>query len=333
MIRKGLLLLLGTGFVACDASDAAILIHGVSKAEVNMTTNLCLYKADVESTLPVAYLDTAASYGLTLPFIAENNLAPVESEVGTMDTTVVSKFGNLVSPVRYSVQWECDNTAFSGGALIIPHFDVQNGFCYDQRAEQSPSSFFGFDVVPVAGSAIEPTALGIFQATVIPPEFGQYIDDAFQLATLADSCCIESKATNCDGTGGGPSCTELANRFAILDRNGDLGLQVESEEPGEPSADIIRFQPFAVFDGSHAAQTNKPGNRNFGAGTMYSLRQRGVFEVVSTDGQTFQSAQTNMRVDIGRNMGPYWDVAADCQSVGNASAPCRLPVFDGCYNR
>jgi hypothetical protein len=278
-------------------------------------------------------LDTSAAYGLTLPFIAENNLAAIESDVGSGDNSIISKIGNLVSPVRYSVQWECDNTAFSGGALIIPHFDVQNGFCYDQRSEQSPSSFFGFDVVPVAGSAIEPTGLGIFHATVIPREFGQYIDDAFQLATLADSCCIESKATNCDGTGGGPSCTELANRFAILDRNGDLGLQVESEEPGEPSADILRFQPFAVFDGSHAAQTNKPGNRNPGFGTMYSLRQRGVFEVVSTDGQTFQSSQTNVRVNIGRNMGGYTQDVMTCQAYGNASAPCRTPYFDGCYNR
>ena len=78
MIRQGLLLLLGTSFVACDAIDAAVVIHGVAVADFDEETG-CTFTPDIESLVQSNFLDTAASYSLTLPFVAENNLAVVES--------------------------------------------------------------------------------------------------------------------------------------------------------------------------------------------------------------------------------------------------------------
>jgi hypothetical protein len=351
MIRRGFLILMGMSILACDANETAVVVTGVAQAAV--TDGFCTFDPTSEKIL-ASYLDTAASYTLGLPFVALNNLAEGVEDVGDEKTMITTPILNSVTPIRYSVNWECDNTAFSGGALIIPHFDTQKGFCLDQRSDQTPSGFFGFDVVPVAGAPIDPQTEGILHATVIPPEFGQHIDDAFEIATLADACCIETKASNCDGTGGSASCTELANIFAVLDRGGDIGLQVESDAPGEPSADILRFQPFAVFDGQHQATYNRPGSRNQGAAPAYLLRQKGVFQLITPDGLTVESSQTTHQVGVGRNLGVHSDACegpsgitgicldlggnevdavAYCQAYGFTGPPCRGPRFDGCYNQ
>ena len=333
MIRQGLCVLAISGLLACDVNDSAVIIGGVMPGSFDETAGGCTYEAG-GTPLVSNYLDTAGSHSLTLYFSVLNNLSVYQTNVGTQQLPAVSQIGNRVTPVRYSVQWECDTSAFSGGALIVPHFSTEQGFCIDSRNPQQPDTFFGFDIVPVGGGAIAPGEEGVFSANVIPPEFGEKLDDALQVATLADSCCTETAMSNCDGSTvdvEDSSCNNLQDIFDVLTRNdGGQQLLVQSEEPNTPSPTVQRFKPFAMFDGRYSYENNLAGGRFSSRARTFPVRQRGIFELVTTDGKTLQSSEVNHKVEIGRYLA-FSDDPIVCAASGQ-TAPCRTPAFDPCLN-
>jgi|GEM_PF-6412062 len=331
MIRQGICALMISGLLACDVNDAAVIIGGVIPGSFDENIGTCSYENAGEG-LVSNYLDLAASHSLTLHFRVLNNLTALDSNVGTLQMPALSQIGNRVTPIRYSVQWECDTSAFSGGALIVPHFSTEQGFCIDSRNPQQPDTFFGFDIVPVGGAAIAPGEEGVFSANVIPSEFGEKLDDAIQVATLADSCCTETAMSNCDGSTADvedSACNNLQDIFDVLTRNNGQPLLVQSEEPNTPSPTVQRFKPFAMFDGRYSYENNLAGGRFDSGSRTFPVRQRGIFELVTTDGKTLQSSEVNQRVEIGRYLGRSDDPLV-CAATGQTATPCRAPVFDPC---
>lgn len=327
MIRKGLIFLfISSGISACGVPDNVIVVHGLAKTSVDSATGNCeSIDVNLGTERPtVSYLDTAVSLSLNVPLLVTNNLSDAENDIGTGDTELKVDYHNSVTPLRYSLKWECDSTAFSGGALIIPHFSAEDAFCYDTRNTQSSGAFSEFDIVPVSGFPIDPQGSSAWFAQIIPPEFGQHIQDAFNIAQWADECCAQS--SNCSGNrmpGAAPACDKLEALFSTIDPNGEKGLIVASEDPEVASPLLTRFAPFSVFNNFHLA-TNLDTNK-------YAVRQRGVFEAATPDGQTLQSAEVVTRVNMGQYMGTLLNLEADPMICGGATV-CRTPIFDACTN-
>jgi len=328
MIRNGLILLASAGFLACDVPDTALLVHGQATAKFDEMANTCTFKGDPDDNdRPLwAELDTASSHTLEIPLIVENNLADTVNDISTGGGNLKNDMKNSATPLRYSLQWECDNSAFSGQGLIIPHFDAATPFCYDKRNEQTPASFFGFDVVPVFGASIAPTESRPWRVQVVPPEFGQHIDDAFRIAAMADECCSQDN-DNCTGTVmGGKDCANdqdacacITEFFQTLDPNGEKGLTVASDDPEVPSPLLQRLAPFSVFDNLYANSPTFDSRK-------YSVRQRGVFEAAMPDGETIQSSQTITSIRLGRYM------SVDTVSPGCQTQVCRFAFANQCLN-
>jgi hypothetical protein len=328
MIRKGLIFLfISSGVSACGVPDNALVVHGLAGVEFDDTANTCEYSGDLGATrLISSRLDTAASFTLDVSLLVQNNLANTANDISSGGTELKIDHLNSLTPLRYSLQWECDNTAFSGGGggLIVPHFDAEKPFCYDTRNAQSSGAFDEFDVVPVSGFPVLPLESAAWNAQLIPPEFGQHLQDAFEIAKLADDCCGQTDSCSgiTDPSSPVPSCDELVRLFLKLDPEQEKGLIVASEDPEQASPVLQRFAPFSVFDNSYNLGTTVDGR-------FYSVRQRGVFEAAMPDGETLQSAQVVTTVQLGRYL------ARD--PSGNACSPgvtvCRVPYFDPCSNQ
>lgn len=288
-------------FVACDAgtrieslpSRATIL--GVSKivAPIDDATGLvesCTYEASPTEFAGPIVLDTAVAHQLTLPLTVRNN---ADSETDGLQ------------PLRMELRWECDSAGFSGdlGPLVVPAFDPSIPFCNGRRDENA--SFAGFDTVEASGALIPGSGgLGIVRVTAVPFALGQAIDETFEVASLAEQCCFETRATNCDGQSTAVACTRLEQIFRELDPS---GVQLQVAVQNGPSDDLVRFQAFAIYNGGNLCVRDRTlCDSSFLQGPTYSMRLRGHLELLDTDGDLARSDEFATSIEFCRNCG-YWN--------------------------
>jgi hypothetical protein len=287
--------------LACDSNPeptqlsgrAAVL--GVSKvvAPIDSATSLvedCAFEASPTEFTSSVLLDTAVALELTLPFTVVNQS---ESEIDGL------------TPLRMDIVWECETSGFSGevGPLVLPTFDSQLPFCL---SSQSPSgSFVGFDVVSASGGRIPGAGgLGIAHAQVVPFHLGRAIDETIRIGSLAEQCCFETRATNCDGQSTAVSCTRLTQMFQSLN---PTGSELSVAALTGPSEDLIRFKPFGLFNGSLQCGLDQSAcDANPEQGPAYTMHLRGALELLDADGNLTTSDEFNTRVDFCRNCG-YWN--------------------------
>lgn len=274
------------------APSATIL--GVSKvtAPVDDATGLvlaCDYEASATEFTTSVTLDTAFAQQLTLPFTVRSDAA---------------QEADGIQPLRMSVVWECDANGFAGdsGPLVLPRFDPSLPFC--RPSQQSEGAYVGFDVVPAAGPRIAGGMLGIAEAQVVPFTLGSAIDETFRIAALAEQCCFETRASNCDGQSTSLPCTQLTQVFAELDPSGNA-LRVAVQQG--PSGDLTRFQSFAMFNGQAQCARDPSGcDGSLLRGPAYRMRLRGVMEFMDDRGELRSSNEVGAGIDFCRNCG-YWN--------------------------
>lgn len=294
---------------ACSVPDTNVRIVGVApnSEEIDDATGIiegCKLDSGDENEPLGLILDTALALELTLPFKVRNDIVVAPIEINP-DPPIELRPAAAVRPLRMDVVWECDSNGFSGdlGPLVLPAFDPVVPFCLDKRADTQ--SFVGFDVVPVTGGSIEGGGgQGIAAATVIPFAMGQAIDETFRIAALAEQCCFETRATNCDGQSTAQSCTRLTQIFQALDPTGS-SLQVAVQ--AGPSEDLVRFQAFALYNGGNlCARDRTLCDSSFLEGPSYPMRMRGVMEFMKSDGELVTSDDHTQTLHFCRNCG-YWN--------------------------
>lgn len=276
------------------SASPSMTILGLSKvhAPVDDATGLvvtCEYEASTTEFSLGVVLDTAFAQQLTLPFTVRNESDDPQDGA---------------QPLRMSVAWVCDAQGFGGdlGPLVIPRFDLTQPFCRPSR--EAAADFVGFDVVPASGPRMTGGRAEVVTAQVVPFALGNALDETFQIAALAEQCCFETRATDCDGQSNVLPCSRLTQIFQALDPTGSA-LQVAA--PQGPSEDLVRFQSYAIFNGTALCGRDRSAcDGSVLRGPAYRMRIEGVMEFLGDDGALRSSNQTELDVDFCRNCG-YWD--------------------------
>lgn len=281
----------------CNEVDTSVLVEGIAAPQ---DPSSCEFTSDGTMFWSSTTLDVFEQKNLRLVARVFNTMPP-EPVLVEMAPEESLTLPNRVTPVRFDFRWECDSNGFGAGQgpLFLPQFSVTEPFCLDDRDDTS--DFVGFDQVSASGQAANPQAQGLVDFTPIPAQLGIAMDEAFQLATLADACCQEVGG-NCNNTpnanlGGPGACADLQALFDTVSGN---QLQVVQ------TADVQRWQPFSIYDGS-APPTAQ--------GARYLLRMRGRFEFVTAAGDELTSNELVHDVGICRN----------CRVNGvSLTTPCTL---------
>lgn len=223
-----------------------------------------------------------------------NNLTPTPTPV-SLRPPEEFQLPNNVTPVRLDFRWECDSNGFTAGQgpLFLPQFSVNQPFCLDNRSQTG--DFVGFDQVAATGGATEPSGEGLVIFRPIPAQLGLAIDEVFQLAGLANACCMEvggdcEAVVNANTTGTG-SCRNLQDLFNAV---GDGSLQAN-----QPAA-VRRWQPFSIYNGMTPPIVDL---------ATYPMRLRGRFEFITGSGSMLTSNEILHEVSV-------------CRACGRSSTPC-----------
>ncbi|MBI4817624.1 MAG: hypothetical protein HY791_15285 [Deltaproteobacteria bacterium] len=303
---KRFIALAALGLAGCDAVESGVHLVGIASNQGlfdPLTGSVtCTFNADSLIEPLGIVLDLGYSKTFRLPLIVENGLKEGDFSVGggSNERRSVERFPHDVRPVRFEIRWECDSQGFSSDleALIVPAFHPTLPFCLDRRADVN-QEFVGFDVVEARGRSIEPQAPGLAIAGVVPYQLGVAFDDALRVAVLADRCC-RVPGSNCDGQNtSDPACAELEDIFATI-APGELS--VASTQANTPSRDLIRFRPFAIFDGNYI-QSIDPRYEESAQSPFYMLRLRGVLESVNPVGESLLSDEIVQAVGLCKNCG------------------------------
>ncbi|MBI2375447.1 MAG: hypothetical protein HYV07_15735 [Deltaproteobacteria bacterium] len=294
------------GLAACDAVESGLTLRGIApnNGEYDPLTGQIECSFDAEGSIfPLGMImDVGYTKSWRLPIMFQNGLKGGDYVFGAGDPArqTDNKFPNAVRPLRFEILWECDSQGFSSDleALIVPAFHPTLPFCLDRRADVN-AEFVGFDVVEARGASVEPGEAGLAVVGVVPYQLGVAFDDALRIATLADRCC-RVPGSNCDGQNSSdPACGELEDIFATL-APGELS--VPSTAANAPSRDLLRFRPFAIFDGNYI-QSVDPRYEESAESPFYQLRFRGVLEGVTTIGDSVVSDEIVEGVGLCRNCG------------------------------
>lgn len=319
-----------TGLAACSIPDTNVRIVGVAatSGEIDDATGLvseCVFDSGDDFEPSGLILDTAVSLQISLPLRVQNDTVQAAIQVQQQPVQINLTPPTSIRPLRMDVVWECDSNGFSGdlGPLVLPAFDPVVPFCLDKRADTQ--NFVGFDVVSASGGSIDGGGgRGIANVGVVPFAMGQAIDETFRIAALAEQCCFETRASNCDGQSTGLSCTRLTQIFQALDPTGS-SLQVAVQ--AGPSEDLVRFQTFAIFNGENlCARDRTLCDSSFLQSPAYKMRLRGVMEFLKADGALVTSDEYTKDLSFCRNCG-YWNGQQKFPEFSNPNMQCYSQTF------
>lgn len=284
------------GLIGCNNVPTSVVIEGIAAPSGGTG---CLFDPTGDDFRLETVLNTnqqpppgapppPRQLSLTLVARVLNNLQGEETIVELQpEETIVRP--TAVQAVRFDFRWECEATGFTQdlGPFILPQFDLNQPFCLTDRDETG--NFVGFDAVAASGPAVPARDRGNVVFQPIPPQLGLAFDEFFQVATLANACCDEvggdcNNVTNANTMGTNP-CALLQDLF-----NGISGGVLNANVP----ADVQRFQPYSVYDGSAAPQIDF---------ATFELRMRGRFEFVTSAGDMVESSELLHSVRICRSCG------------------------------
>lgn len=323
-------ILSGTALAACSVPDTNVRIVGVAmtSGDIDDATGIvdkCEFDSADDTEPSGLVLDTAAALMVSLPLKVLNDTVQADIQVQQQPVQINLSPATAIRPLRMDVVWECDSNGFSGdlGPLVLPAFDPVVPFCLDKRADTQ--NFVGFDVVSASGAAIQGGGgRGIASVGVVPFAMGQAIDETLRIAALAEQCCFETRASNCDGQSNALPCTRLTQIFQALDPTGS-NLQVAVQTG--PSEDLVRFQAFALFNGANlCARDRTLCDSSFLETPAYKMRLKGVMEFLKADGSLVTSDEYTKDLSFCRNCG-YWDGLQKFPAFGNPNMQCYAGNF------
>ena len=275
--------------LACNNVDTSVLAINIA-APSNVTD--CLFEADGDVFRTSTTLNTQPSpvgnpqLNLTMRARLFNGLTAEEVTVDPISGEVLDA-PTRISALRFDFRWECDSNGFTinQGPFFLPAFSFREPFCLDNRDEVG--DFNGFDQVAASGDAIAPQTTGLVAFQPVPSTLGLAFDEFFDLATLANACCVQvgGDCNNVNAGSGTGSCATLQARFDQIS-NGQLNAGVP--------ADVLRWQPFAIYDGTADPAVSF---------ATYPLRMRGRFDLISSAGADITSTDLIHNVEICKGCG------------------------------
>jgi hypothetical protein len=300
---------------ACDASNQTVQALGIPAPEEEM--NRCTFSATPDFYLANVSLDTAASFGLEAPILVANRTVAPQLNVG--DPQTITQNVLTWQALRFVTQWQCDvtNNTNSAGPLFLPAFDTQVPFCLSDRS--TFGDIIGQDVVGATGPAIGPAERGFASTTLVPTELGSAIDQLFELARQTDRCADAvtgvTPGVNC-ANATCMQCDEMKAAFTQLGLNAVV-------QGNEPTGDMVKYQPFALFDGSYiTGKVNSPFQDVLNNSPYYTMRLTGVLQGRLSTGADMETNEISLSVDFCRSCG---QLGAGTQRAPRQTSRCLFP--------
>lgn len=308
------LALVGT-LTACDASDQTVQAIGIPAPNIQM--GQCTFSAQPDFFLSNVALDTAASFGIEAPILVANRSVAVPINVG--DPQIITQNVLTWQALRFVTQWQCDvtNNTNSAGPLFLPSFDTQVPFCLSDRS--TFGDIIGQDVVGATGPAIGPAERGFASTTIVPTELGSAIDQLFELARHTDRCADAVTGVTPNVNCANATCTQCDEMKAAFTQ---LGLNA-IVQGNEPTADMVKYQPFALFDGSYiTGKVNSPFQDVVNNSPYYTMRLTGVLQGRLSTGADLETNEISLSVDFCRSCGR---LGSGTQRAPRQTSSCLFP--------
>jgi hypothetical protein len=311
----GAALALAGTLTACDASDQTVQAIGIPVPEVEM--GVCTFNARPEFFLSSIALDTAASFGLEAPILVANRTVAPQINVG--DPQIITQNRLTWQALRFVTQWQCDvtNNTNSAGPLFLPSFDTQVPFCLSDRS--TFGDIIGQDVVGASGPAIGPAESGFASTTLVPTELGSAVDQLFELALQTDRCADAVTGVTPNVNCANATCMQCEEMKAAFTQ---LGLNAVVQG-NEPTADMVKYQPFALFDGSYiTGKVNSPYQDVLNNSPYYTMRLTGVLQGRLSTGADQETNEVSVSVDFCRSCG---QLGMGTQRAPRRTSNCLFP--------
>jgi hypothetical protein len=312
----GLALALASLLVGCDGSDQTIQALGIPAPA--QTMGVCSFPDNATQFIPSIALDTAASFGVEAPFLVVNRTVAPLLNLG--DPQIIANNVITWQPLRFITQWQCDvtNNTNSAGPLFLPAFDTQVPYCLSDRS--TFGDIVGQDVVGATGPAVNPGQRGLAMTTIVPTELGSAVDQLFELARQTDRCADAvtgvTPNVNC-ANGVCTQCDEMKAAFAQLGLNAVV-------QGNEPTADMVKYQPFALFEGNYiTGKPNSPFSNVNNNSPFYTMRLTGVLQGRLSTGSEVETNEVSVGVDFCRSCGALMGAGTNRQP--RRSNECLLP--------
>lgn len=311
----GAALALVSTLLGCSASNQTVQALGIPAPEFEMGT--CTFDAASDVFLSGLALDTATSFGLEARIAVVNRTVSPLLNVG--DPQIIASNVLTWQPLRFITQWQCDvtNNTNSAGPLFLPSFDVQVPFCLSDRSDFG--DIIGQDVVGATGTSIAPTQRGLAKTTIVPTELGSAIDQLFELGQQTDRCAdaVTGVTPNVSCANAGcMQCEEMKAAFAQLGLNAVV-------QGNEPTSDMIRYQPFALFAGDYiTGKPNSPFRSVINNSPFYTMRLSGVLQGRLSTGAEVDTNEISIAVDFCRSCGTLGN---GTQRAARQMDTCLLP--------
>jgi hypothetical protein len=301
--------------MSCDASNQTVQAIGIPTPTIE--NGICSFDAGSETFLASLALDTAASFGIEAPIVVANrSVAPL---VNVGDPQVITTNVITWQALRFITQWQCDvtNNTNSAGPLFLPAFDTQVPFCLSDRS--SFGDIIGQDVVGATGAAIAPSQRGFASTTIVPTELGSAVDQLFELARQTDRCADAVTGVTPNVNCANATCMQCEEMKAAFTQ---LGLNAVVQG-NEPTADMVKYQPFALFDGTYiTGKLNSPFATVNNNSPYYTMRLTGVLQGRLSTGAEIETNEISFGVDFCRSCGP---LGAGTQRQPRRTSGCLFP--------